>query len=613
MSKTIKKLVADSPLPMAAINSDKVIISISRTWLEQIKFDAETVIRLADLFERSSCDLVDRSIADVFATNTFAKALPVTCVTSPGSHGLLTIWPVDIGEVEANDSTNRIALIVFSPDSELARTKEQYDHLQRTHELILNAAGEGVYGLDSEGRMTFANQASTEILGWSVEECLGKSAHQVHHHTHADGSTYEREDCPIYAAFKDGEVRRVDNEVFWHADGRAIPVEYTSTPMRKNGELNGAVVVFRGITDRLKVEKQREDAYQEVERLKEQLLLERDYLRDEIKINANFGEIIGHSPALKRVLEQVEAVAQTDANVLVFGESGVGKELIARAIHTHSPRVDRPLVKVNCASIPKELFESEFFGHVQGAFTSAYKDRVGRIQLADGGTLFLDEVGEIPLSLQSKLLRVLQEREFERVGDDKTISVNVRIVAATNRNLEEEIKAGRFREDLYYRLSVFPIQIPALRNRKDDILPLTQHLLETICRSMGKTQLGVTRQQGELLQSLAWPGNIRELRNVLERAIILSKGSRLRLDLALPGQVEPTIPPTLNEDAISGSEFLTDAEFQQKEKRNLVAALAHAGWRVSGEGGAAELLEIKASTLTYRMKALGIVKPKDLD
>lgn len=608
MSKTVENLVSDSPLFMAAIDREDRVLSISRWWLP--KMDREPKgIELSDLFDDSSGELIRQSVADVLATDTFLRGLPVTatCGTNPDLDGMLSIWSADI----ETDSPAKVALLVFSPDSELARTKEQYDRLQQTHRLILNAAGEGVYGLDNQGRLTFANQASTDILGWSESDCIGKSAHQLHHHSHADGTSYEREDCPIYAAFKDGEVHRVDNEVFWHADGRAVPVEYTSTPIRKDGKLDGAVVVFRDITDRVRAENEREEAYREVEALKEQLLIERDYLRDEIKTSANFGEIIGSSPALKRVLEQVEAVAQTDANVLVFGESGVGKELIARAIHTNSPRVDRPLVKVNCASIPKELFESEFFGHVKGAFTSAHKDRVGRMQLADGGTLFLDEVGEIPLSLQSKLLRVLQEREFERVGDDKTISVDVRIVAATNRNLEEEIKAGRFREDLYYRLSVFPIQIPALRERRDDILPLTQHLLEIICRSMGKPPLGVTRQQSELLKSLPWPGNIRELRNVLERAIILSKGNRLRLDLALPGQVPQTNTQPLEENPSGSSEFLTDAEFRQQEKQNLIAALEHSGWRVSGDGGAADLLGIKASTLTYRMKALEIEKPKE--
>ncbi len=478
--------------------------------------------------------------------------------------------------------------------------------MQELVQLIVNAAGEGIYGLDSRGRMTFANQASVDILGWSIEECLGKSAHEVHHHSHADRTIYRQHECPIYAAFKDGEVHRVDDEVFWHADGRAIPVEYTSTPIWQDGKLNGAVVVFRDISERLEARKHREEAYRQIEVLKEQLELERDYLRDEIQVVANFGEIVGDSKALNRTLEQVSAVAQTNANVLILGESGVGKELMARAIHSNSPRADRPLVKVNCASIPHELFESEFFGHVKGAFTGAHKDRVGRLQLADGGTLFLDEVGEIPISLQSKLLRALQEREYERVGDDKTNSIDIRVVAATNRNLEAEIKAGRFREDLYYRLSVFPIGVPSLRERPEDILPLTKHLIDVICRSMGKEPLKISRQQIDWLQSLPWQGNIRELRNVLERAIILSNGSRLRLDLALP-ELGSAAPLSADSELTnSEGDFLTDAEFREKEKSNLIAALKHANWRIAGTGGAAELLGIKPSTLTYRMKALKI-------
>jgi len=230
-------------------------------------------------------------------------------------------------------------------------------------------------------------------------------------------------------------------------------------------------------------------------------------------------------------------VACTPASVLIHGESGVGKEMIARAIHSTSERNDKPLVKVNCASIPKELFESEFFGHVRGAFTGAHKDRVGRISLANGGTLFLDEVGEIPLDLQSKLLRVLQEREFERVGDDRTIKADVRIIAATNRDLKNEVKLNRFREDLYYRLSVFPIEVPPLRSRQGDISLLAAHLLKKSCRELGREPLSLTNQQVATLENHHWPGNIRELKNVIERAVILSKGNMLRLDLALQDSV----------------------------------------------------------------------------
>ncbi|MEQ9561283.1 MAG: sigma 54-interacting transcriptional regulator, partial [Woeseiaceae bacterium] len=333
----------------------------------------------------------------------------------------------------------------------------ELERLTIAYQAILDSAGEGIYGLDRNGRVTFGNRAATEILGWKSDEVLGQQGHDVHHHSHADRSTYPAEECPIYATLKDGEIHRVDDEVFWSSNGKPVPVEYTSTPVLKDGRPDGAVIVFRDISKRKALETQQRGDFEEIKRLKELLEQERDYLRDEVNVTHHFGEIIGKSRALARTLTQLESVAPTSTNVVILGESGVGKEMIARAIHALSLRADKPLVKVNCASIPKDLFESEFFGHVKGSFTGAHRDRIGRLQLADGGTLFLDEVGEIPLSQQGKLLRALQEYEFERVGDDKTTKVDVRVVAATNRNLRDEVKAGRFREDLYYRLSVFPV------------------------------------------------------------------------------------------------------------------------------------------------------------
>ena len=506
-------------------------------------------------------------------------------------------------------------VVVFrdiSERKEIERQREDaYEELVRVQteqQLILDAAGEGIYGIDADGKMTFGNAATSEILGWKVDDVLMQSAHEVHHHSHEDGSPYPREECPIYAALKDGEVHRVDCEVFWHTNGKPVPVEYTSTPIIRDGKPDGAVCVFRDITERREAERQREEAYAEITALKEQLEQERDYLRDEVKVTVSFGEIIGQSMALKRTLAKVEAVANTSANVLVLGESGVGKEMIARAIHGQSERSEQALIKVNCASIPKELFESEFFGHVRGAFTGAHKDRIGRLQLANGGTLFLDEVGEIPLSLQGKLLRALQEREFERVGDDETTKVDVRVVAATNRNLEEEVAAGRFREDLYYRLSVFPIELPPLRDRSDDIVPLATHFLDAICVEAGRETLQLSKQHIAMLQKHQWPGNVRELRNVIERAVILTKGTRLRLDLAMGGAVKSA--PETNSTVADGDsgQFLTEDEFRAKEKQNLVAALRAADWRVWGPDGAAAMLGIKPSTLSYRMSAFGIEK-----
>ncbi|MEJ8566422.1 sigma 54-interacting transcriptional regulator [Elongatibacter sediminis] len=496
-------------------------------------------------------------------------------------------------------------------EQQLEKSYAELEAHKRHLEVIFESAGEGVYGLDRDGNGTFANKAAIELLGWQLQQVVGGGVHEMHHHSHADGSPYPRSECPVYAALRDGEVHRVDDEVFWTNDGSAVQVEYTSTPiLTDEGEPDGAVVVFRDITERRRIEAERDEAFVRIRELNKQLEQERDYLREEMDLTVNFGEIIGESAALKQTLSQVRAVAATPVNVLILGESGVGKEMIARAIHAASDRDCGPLIKVNCASIPKELFESEFFGHVKGAFTGAHRDRVGRMQLADGGTLFLDEVGEIPMSLQSKLLRALQESEFERVGDDRTVSVDVRIVAATNKNLRAEVEAGRFREDLYYRLSVFPITVPPLRERRDDIVPLAIHFINRFCDDLGRERLSITQQQAEELRGHRWHGNIRELKNVIERAIILSSGSRLALDLA-PAASPTASRPAAVREADDG--FVTETEFRELEKKNLIAALKRANWQVSGSGGAAELLHVKPSTLTYRMKAFGITPEEHAD
>lgn len=482
---------------------------------------------------------------------------------------------------------------------------QELQRIRMEYELILGSAGEGIYGLDKNGRATFANTASTRILGWPAKDILGSPVHDIHHHTRADGSHYPKEECPIYAALQDGEIHRVDDEIFWKDDGTSIPVEYISTPIIKDNEIQGAVIVFRDITKRKELEEQKEKAFSEIKQLKEELELERDYLRNEINITTNFGEIIGESPALQRTLSQIEAVADTPTSVLILGESGVGKEMIARAIHCQSSRRSGSLVKVNCASIPKDLFESEFFGHVKGAFTGAHKDRVGRLQLANGGTLFLDEVGEIPLDLQGKLLRALQEHEFERVGDERTTKVDVRIVAATNKDLANEVKLGNFREDLYYRLSVFPVAVPSLRERLQDIGPLAKHFLDISCCELRRDSMGLSSAHIKILSSHDWPGNIRELKNVIERAVILSKTQKLRLDLAMP---EGSVSTSIEEIDIStdDSEFLTDLQIREIEKNNMIKALNFADGKIAGKDGAANLLGLKPSTLTYRMQQFGI-------
>lgn len=350
-------------------------------------------------------------------------------------------------------------------------------------------------------------------------------------------------------------------------------------------------------------------AFEEIGRLKHRLELENEYLREEISQSQAFGDLVGSSPGLKKVLEQIELVAGTEASVLILGESGTGKELVARAIHQRSRRNQHTLVKVNCASIPKDLFESEFFGHVKGAFTGAVRDRVGRFELADRGTIFLDEVGEIPLDLQSKLLRVLQEREFERVGEETSRHVDVRIIAATNRDLEAEASAGRFRQDLYYRLGVFPIHVPPLRDRSADIGLLATHFVQHLCQQLNLPPRKLTRGDVETLERYDWPGNIRELQNVIERALIRSRGGKLQFDL---GEPQPRRVRTHAEGSsvAETTPVLTMAEMQELERANFERALAQSGGQIYGNRGAAALLGMKATTLWSRLRSLGISTAK---
>jgi transcriptional regulator with GAF, ATPase, and Fis domain len=346
-------------------------------------------------------------------------------------------------------------------------------------------------------------------------------------------------------------------------------------------------------------------ALRQIEVLKEQLELENDYLREDVRSDAPHG-IIGSSPALRHVIEQVAIVASTAATVLIQGESGTGKELIARAIHDRSPRRYRALISVNCASIPRELFESEFFGHVKGAFTGALRDRAGRFQAADGGTLFLDEIGEIPLELQGKLLRVLQEGRFERVGDDRTRSVDVRVIAATNRDLQQDVASGRFRRDLFYRLSVFPIVVPPLRDRAEDIASLTTHFLEQAAQRYSRPGVRLTERAMRTLEGYTWPGNVRELQHVIERAVLLSRGRTLRLDGILAESNDTTRAKLSLPARDAPHAVIRESEWRRRERENLRTALQLAEGRIYGPDGAADVLGVKPTTLISRLKALGL-------
>jgi len=369
-----------------------------------------------------------------------------------------------------------------------------------------------------------------------------------------------------------------------------------------------ATVWFRMIADHVAVAIANARAFEEIERLKTQLELENTFLKEEVLEAQNFGEIIGQSPAIANLVQQIELVAPTDATVLISGESGTGKELVAREIHRRSQRKDHPLVRVNCASIPKDLYESEFFGHAKGAFTGALKDRAGRFQAADGGTLFLDEIGEIPLEMQSKLLRVLQEGEYERVGEEITRKVNVRIIAATNRKLAQEVEARRFRQDLYYRLNVFPIEVAPLRNRKEDIPLLASTFMGHVRKKLNCTGRELTQAEVLKLQSYHWPGNVRELQNIIERAVISSRCGSVKFDLPVPQASGTSLKTPVKKNGNNPGEILTEEDIRLQEKANIEAALNKTGWKIYGTGGAAELLGLKPTTLLSRIKKMGIVK-----
>jgi len=559
-----------------------------------IVFTEECIVRGRAWNDRLKIHLADESVVRLEVVAKYAN---------DESDSFLLISFVKAEEIQLLRERSEAQLHYESGIAHWDRISQVFREFERENQLILNAAGEGIYGVDLEGNTTFVNAAAHQILGWNERDLIGKNIHTVIHHTRKNGEHFHVKDCSIYQAIRDGVIRTVEDEVFWTKGGKPIDVEYTSTPIEDQGQLMGAVVVFRDVTQKRIDREKLVAAIQEVETLKNRLEMENAYLQEEINSEFNHHQLVGKSPVIQQTLQKITLVAPTNATVLVTGESGTGKELIARAIHEMSERSDRSLIRVNCAAIPADLFESEFFGHSKGAFTGATDARVGRFELADGGTIFLDEVGEIPFALQGKLLRVLQEQSFERVGESNTRTVDVRIIAATNRNLQESVSNNRFREDLYFRLNVFPIESVPLRGRKMDIPLLAQHFLNKNAKKNNKENLKISASQMDKLQAYSWPGNIRELENVIERQVILSRDKNLRFDDLPRSLVSDVAEYQMN---TRESKIITEDERIDVEVENIKFALRQCMGKVSGEGGAAQVLNLKPTTLSSRLKKFGI-------
>ena len=482
--------------------------------------------------------------------------------------------------------------------AELRRLRAEKQVREREEKLgrLVNSAMDAIIELDRNLNVTGVNAAAEKVFGCSSRQIVGQPF---------TGFLSPDSRETLATLIVEIDLRPEGERYAWIpgglkaicASGEEFPAEATLSRFDMGRE-PFYTLILRNVNARFQ-------AQQKIR----SLTVETEYLREEIKALQNFDEIVGQSEPLLRLLHDVREVAQTDATVLILGETGTGKELVARAIHLASRRGDKPLVKVNCAAIPATLIESEFFGHEQGAFTGATKKRDGRFALAHGGTIFLDEVGELPIDLQVKLLRVLQEGEFEPVGSSQTRKVDVRVLAATNRDLQQAIRDGKFREDLYYRLNVFPIDVPPLRERGDDISLLASTFASKFAQRMGRFIEPLSEDCLRRLKAYSWPGNVRELQNVIERGVITSRDGRLNLDRALPESGRVTATEALSSEG-TARRVRTAKELEALERTNLMDALEATGWRVAGENGAAQLLGMKPTTLSSRMKALGVERKR---
>jgi len=584
-----------APVMSTSIGADGAYLDVNDALLERLGYTSEQMIghRPTDFVTPDSAERIEKEFLPAIRRTGKLENKPLAFVSKSGE--IIECLTNSVVEYDPNGDFLR-PVATYTEISDEARANFKYRSLYRSTPAMLHT-------VDGEGNIVTVTDHWLQKLGYEREDVVGRPISNFFTATDRQRFSGGR----LQEFINQGDFNNEERQVV--TKGGQVLDLIVSAISRRNaaGDVDRMLIASKDVTERNRSERHLRVTLAENARLREELENERDYLREEVNVALNFGRIVGTSPALMQMLKRVSAVAETPASVLLQGESGVGKELVAHAIHAQSPRANGPLVKVNCASIPKELFESEFFGHVKGAFTGAHRDRVGRFQFADGGTIFLDEVSEIPLELQGKLLRVLQESEFERVGEDVTKAVEVRVVAATNRNLEVQIVDGAFREDLFYRISVFPIDVPPLRDRDDDVIHLARHFLEKTCSDFARPPMKLTRSQADMLRRYSWPGNVRELKNVIERAVILSPRNVLRLDLSMSNSVAGAPSPEAADKL--PEQLLTEIEMREFQKKNIVVALKQANWKVSGPGGAADLLGMKSTTLTDRIRTFGIRKP----
>jgi PAS domain S-box-containing protein len=580
---------------------------IGGQWLHNFEYNiagtpCETVLEEKRLLH------IEDDLLELYKGNPDVKGLIQTGPVSYMGVPLLDVDDNILGHMGVLDTRpmpeNSKALAIFRifaarATAELQRLRAEAETREREEKLsrLIGSAMDAIIELDRNFRVVIMNSAAEKVFECTSDNAVGKEFTRFL----ADESREK-----FASLIKELDSLPEDNQYLWipgglkaiNTYGHEFPAEATLSRFEMRRE-TFFTLILRNVNERL-----------EAERRIRSLSAVAEYLREEVKELCNFEEIIGRSKPMLQVLHDIGQVAETDATVLILGETGTGKELVARAIHAASRRREKPLIKVNCAAIPAALIESEFFGHEQGAFTGATKRREGRFALADGGTIFLDEIGELPLDLQVKLLRVLQEGEFEPVGSSKTRKVNVRVLAATSRNLHQEVQNGKFREDLYYRLNVFPIVIPPLRERVDDIPVLALAFAKKFSQSMGRKIEPLAQECIQRLKAYNWPGNVRELQNIIERAIITSQSGKLNLDKALPETAKESVITANTKIEGKSIRVLTAKELQELERQNIISALESVGWRITGENGAAQLMGIPPSTLRSRIKALGIKQPR---